>query len=74
MQIAPRKSIVPKTHLVIITHQYYADCRSTGDKYNTVLLPTNLCCSITELHRHPASRAFLSLAQFWRIQKGLTMN
>ena len=34
----------------------------------TVLLPTNPCCSITE------SRAFLSLASFWWIQKGLTMN
>ena len=35
----------------------------------TVLLPTNPCCSITELLRHPASRAFLSLVRFWCIPK-----
>ena len=31
MQIAPRKSTVPKTHLVIKPHQYYADLCSIGD-------------------------------------------
>lgn len=35
----------------------------------TVLLPTKLCCSITELRRHSASRAFLLLVQFWCIPK-----